>query len=140
VAQLDLVRSFMSAVDMIVIAIWAAFFLVMFIMMRRIQRRHGKKALSTIKNAPLWLNAFAVVTLVNFFAFCYVAGKHGGDAWNGYHQGGHYFLGAKGGFYIPVSGEFWRYSYYHQLSTWVSFMLLFIGLLWHINRSQMPKT
>jgi len=129
-----------SAVELIVGSIWGAVILGILVTLARIRRRHGGTALSTSRRSPMWLAVLGVATLTNFVVFCYIADRHGGDAWNGYRRGGRYFLGPKGPFYVPVSRDIWMYSYWHELVVWVSFILVFIALAWHLIRSRTLKT
>ncbi|MGI8956861.1 MAG: hypothetical protein ACR2II_08105 [Chthoniobacterales bacterium] len=91
------------------------------------------------KNGPVWLRGLWLLTLLNFFVFFYSAQSHGGDAWNGYHRGNQYFLGAKGGVYISVSRDFWFYSYYHLLSVWISFFVALAAFGWYSTRTSNAK-
>jgi len=89
----------------------------------------------TWATTPIWLRAIWLLNFLNFFAFVCGAVRLGGDAGNGYHVRDEYFLGAKGGFYIPVSRTVWLYSYYHSVSVWAFFFLAFLAVGWHMNRA-----
>jgi hypothetical protein len=60
-----------------------------------------------------------VVAIVNLALLAFGATLLGGDAFNGYVEGGHYFLGTAGKF-VQVSRNVWMYSYYHVIANFVT--------------------
>jgi hypothetical protein len=68
-----------------------------------------------------------LVGLVNFALLAFGAVLLGGDAFSGYAEGGHYFLGS-GGKLVEVSRNVWMYSYVHVLSNFVTFGLAVVAV------------
>lgn len=68
-----------------------------------------------------------VVAVVNFALLGFGAAVLGGDAFSGYAEGGHYFLGS-GGKLVEVSRNVWMYSYIHVISNFVTFGLAMVAL------------
>src|SRR4051812_40933401 len=86
------------------------------------------------RELPAWLRILAVVAAVNFFSFVANAQQHGGDAMNGYHRDGHYFVCSHGACTEP-SRRFWTYSYYHSIAMWVTQGAVLLGAgLYYISR------
>ena len=72
----------------------------------------------------LWVR---VVAVVNFALLGFGAFLLGGDAFCGYTEGGHYFLGSAGRF-VEVSHGVWMYSRIHMISNFVTFGLAVAAL------------
>ena len=68
-----------------------------------------------------------VVAVVNFALLGFGASLLGGDAFSGYAEGGHYFLGTAGKF-VEVSRNVWMYSYYHVIANFVTGGLALVAL------------
>ena len=68
-----------------------------------------------------------LVAVVNFALLGFGAILLGGDAFSGYAEGGHYFLGS-GGKFVEVSRNVWMYSYVHVITNFVTFGLGVIAL------------
>jgi len=66
-----------------------------------------------------------VLVFVNFFVFVCFSIALGGDALNGYINGGHYFVCAHGGC-VEVSRSVWTYSYWHAISAFIGIALVFV--------------
>ncbi len=109
--------------------------LVMVIRLRNVPRQ--PTVYSRWSDASVWLRGIGLLTFVIFFAFCYVSETRGGDAWNGFIRGGHYFLGRKGG-YTETTHEFWKYSHYHLLSVWLLFFCTLIAFAWASPEQKPP--
>ena len=77
--------------------------------------------------------------IANFVVFVAISEYLGGDAINGKHEQGRYFLGGKNT-YTEVSRAVWIYSKTHVIAVWVTHILtiaafVFLGYL----RSQEPR-
>lgn len=68
-----------------------------------------------------------IITIINFLVFWVVAVAIGGDALNGYHSDGHYFLKNHGQL-TEVSREVFFYSEWHAISVFVSYGILFLWM------------
>ena len=80
---------------------------------------------STSKRAKWVLGSAMAVAAINFLIFWIIAVDVGGDAVNGYEKAGHYFVCAHGAC-REVSQAFWRYSYWHSISSMVGIFLVFV--------------
>lgn len=95
------------------------------------------KTLFRWSDLPVWLRVLAAVAFVNFTIFWIVAVDSGGDAWNGYHRDGKYFL-ASHGKYTEVSRGFWTYSYYHVIATWITHGAVLISAVAYYSSRRAP--
>jgi hypothetical protein len=72
---------------------------------------------------PAWVvYTVGTIAITNFFSFVIVSLIIGGDAWNGYESGGHYFLSEKGRL-TEVTRGVWEYSRWHLFSVFVTHLL-----------------
>jgi hypothetical protein len=78
------------------------------------------------RDFPRWFRILGIIAFVNFNVFFIVAVSCGGDAWNGYHRDGKYFL-ANHGKYTEVSRLFWTYSYSHVVAVMMTHGSFFIA-------------
>lgn len=86
------------------------------------------------------MNWLFFVTLVNFFAFVFVAVRLGGDAVNGKIENGHFYL-ASHGRYTEVSEAVFTYSKWHTYSVILTYSVLFIAALFLHRRGKVrPKS
>jgi hypothetical protein len=85
-----------------------------------VKRPPGAPLVSSPTFFPPWLKILVFVAILNFFAFCGVAGYLGGDALNGYASEGHYFLKWRSN-YTEVSPDVFAYSKWHAISVIVLF-------------------
>ncbi len=78
-----------------------------------------------------------VVAGINFIAYVGIAGHLGGDAVNGRHAGGRYFLSSHGRD-TEVTREVFNYSKYHTYGVWFTHMsAMFAALLYQrLERKQ----
>jgi len=76
--------------------------------------------------------ALLVIGLVNFGAFWIVGVCIGGDAVNGYVEGGRYFLASHGRF-TEVTRSVFLYSKVHCYSVWVTHLLAAAG--WWVSHA-----
>jgi hypothetical protein len=72
------------------------------------------------------------LVMLNFFAFVLGSTYLGGDALNGQHQAGHYFVCAHG-HCTEVSKAVWQYSYWHAYAAIGGFISLFAVIAFFIN-------
>lgn len=68
-----------------------------------------------------------LVGVANFALLGFGAILLGGDAFSGYAEGGHFFLGS-GGKFVEVSRNIWTYSYVHVISNFVTFGLAVVAV------------
>jgi hypothetical protein len=82
-----------------------------------------------------WANA---AVIANFIAFCVISLFIGGDAFQGYSAGGHYFLRQKSHF-NEVSEAVFDYSYWHTVSVLVTMPIMFlVGFAWDHSKRRFP--
>jgi len=86
-----------------------------------------RKPVSKWSDYPRWMQALALIAILNFASFFMIALRIGGDAWNGCRKNGSFFLGSHGK-YTAVSEALWTYSYYHVLSVWITHGSVFLGV------------
>jgi hypothetical protein len=83
-------------------------------------------------------NAVQIIAAINFFSFAIIAIIIGGDALNGYTQGGRYFIGQNG---YEVSYPVFLYSKIHAYSVFLTTSALLVSniLLWKIKSKTKRK-
>ena len=103
-----------------------------------IQRSAGLNLEDSLTQTPFAhvLRTIFLLCILNFVVFWIVAVLIGGDAVNGYHQGGHYFLKSHGKA-TEVSEAVFDYSKWHARSLYATHPLAFICAALLLLRARM---